>query len=100
MKNRKARKDGNYILNVCFSANDVDLLKHADMQGSFSAYVKRLIRADMKQESNNNININQLLSNGDILKLLNVNTVEQQPPQQDIKEEVDVDAINCLLDMD
>jgi hypothetical protein len=47
MKIRKPRKDGRYIINVSFMDNELDLIEWADSQGSFSNYVKQLIRDDM-----------------------------------------------------
>jgi hypothetical protein len=47
MKTRKPRKDGRYIINVSFMDNELDLIEWADSQGSFSNYVKQLIREDM-----------------------------------------------------
>lgn len=47
MKTRKPRKDGRYIINVSFLSDELNLIEWADSQGSFSNYVKQLIREDM-----------------------------------------------------
>lgn len=100
MKRRKPRKDGKYIVNVSFCEHDLDLLEYADSQGSFTSYVKRLIRED-KNKSNSTTALEMLLGNNDLIKALTVNKenaitqIKKEP-----EEEIDKDAIIDFLDQE
>ena len=110
MKNRKPRKDGRYMVNVTFSPNEEDmkLLKHADSQGSFTSYVKRLIRDDMNKNGSNSL-LEHLLGNPEMLKgLLQANEeigVTTEEPAEEMEAvvsepQIDIDAMNDLLELD
>lgn len=61
MKSRKPRKDGRYSLNVSFTANELELIEWADKHGNFSAYVKDLIKQDMKKADAGTTEVERLL---------------------------------------
>lgn len=74
------------MVNVTFTENETYLLEYADSQGSFTSYVKRLIKEDMKKnESNNTLDL--LLKRSDLINLITGNKeitatlVEQEPEQ-------------------
>lgn len=102
MKRRKPRKDGKYIVNVSFCEHELDLLEYADVQGSFTSYVKRLIRED-KNKSNNTTALELLLNNNDLIKALTENkktSIHVDKEEIKEKEEVDKDAILKFLEQD
>lgn len=101
MKRRKPRKDGKYIVNVSFCEHELDLLEYADTQGSFTSYVKRLIKED-KNKSNSTTVLEMLLGNNELIKALTANqeTATTQINQEPKEEEVDKDAIMEFLDQD
>lgn len=96
MKRRKARKDGKYIVNVSFCEYELDLLEYADTQGSFTSYIKRLIRED-KSRSNSTTALEMLLGNNDLVKML---TASQETTITKTEEVVDKDAIIDFLDQE
>lgn len=102
MKARKPRKDGVYVVNVTFTANDLHLLGHADRQGSFTSYVKKLIAEDLEKKSTSSV-IESLLGNNDLIKALI--GLKQQELSVDLneavkeEEQVDENAINEMLDL-
>lgn len=96
MKRRKPRKDGKYIVNVSFCEHELDLLEYADTQGSFTSYVKRLIRED-KNKSNSTTALEMLLGNNDLDKIL---TASQETAVTNTEEVVDKDAIMDFLDQE
>ena len=61
MKSRKPRKDGRYSLNVSFTANELELIEWADKHWNFSAYVKDLIKQDMKKADAGTTEVERLL---------------------------------------
>lgn len=112
MKNRKPRKDGRYMVNVTFCSNEEDLrlLEYADSQGSFTSYVKRLIKDDMNKKGSNSM-LEMLLGNPEMLKgLLQTNgetSVTAETPVEETVEDItepepqiDIDAMNELLEME
>lgn len=96
MKRRKPRKDGKYIINVSFCEHELDLLEYADAQGSFTSYVKRLIRED-KNKSNSTTALEMLLNNTDLVKAL---TGSKEISIDIDEEEVDKDAILNFLEQE
>lgn len=96
MKRRKPRKDGKYIVNVSFCEHELDLLEYADTQGSFTSYIKRLIRED-KNKSNSTTALEMLLGNNDLVKIL---TASQETTITKTEEVVDKDAIIDFLDQE
>lgn len=96
MKRRKPRKDGKYIVNVSFCEHELDLLEYADTQGSFTSYIKRLIRED-KNRSNSTTALEMLLGNTDLVKIL---TASQETTITKTEEVVDKDAIIDFLDQE
>lgn len=96
MKRRKPRKDGKYIVNVSFCEHELDLLEYADTQGSFTSYIKRLIRED-KSRSNSTTALEMLLGNNDLVKIL---TASQETTITKTEEVVDKDAIIDFLDQE
>lgn len=96
MKRRKPRKDGKYILNVSFCEHELDLLEYADLQGSFTSYVKRLIRED-KNRGNSTTALEMLLSNTDLVKAL---TLNKEILVDEDKKEVDEEAILDFLEQE
>lgn len=96
MKRRKPRKDGKYIVNVSFGEHELDLLEYADTQGSFTSYIKRLIRED-KNRSNSTTALEMLLGNTDLVKIL---TASQETTITKTEEVVDKDAIIDFLDQE
>lgn len=96
MKRRKPRKDGKYIVNVSFCEHELDLLEYADTQGSFTSYIKRLIRED-KNRSNSTTALEMLLGNNDLIKIL---TASQETTTTKTEEVVDKDAIMDFLDQE
>lgn len=96
MKRRKPRKDGKYIVNVSFCEHELDLLEYADTQGSFTSYIKRLIRED-KNRSNSTTALEMLLGNTDLVKML---TASQETTITKTEEVVDKDAIIDFLDQE
>lgn len=96
MKRRKPRKDGKYIVNVSFCEHELDLLEYADTQGSFTSYIKRLIRED-KNRSNSTTALEMLLGNNDLVKIL---TASQETAITKTEEVVDKDAIIDFLDQE
>ena len=96
MKRRKPRKDGKYIVNVSFCEHELDLLEYADTQGSFTSYIKRLIRED-KNRSNSTTALEMLLGNNDLVKIL---TATQETAITKTEEVVDKDAIIDFLDQE
>lgn len=96
MKRRKPRKDGKYIVNVSFCEHELDLLEYADTQGSFTSYIKRLIRED-KNKSNSTTALEMLLGNNDLVKML---TASQETTITKTEEVVDKDAIIDFLDQE
>lgn len=105
MKDRKPRKNGIYSINVSFCENEAHLLDYADRHGSFTSYVKRLIREDM-EKINNPSTFQTLLGNSDFLKMLleskkkDVSSdIGKYPKEMKEKIEVDIDAIQDLLNI-
>lgn len=96
MKRRKPRKDGKYIVNVSFCEHELDLLEYADTQGSFTSYIKRLIRED-KNRSNSTTALEMLLGNNDLVKML---TASQETTITKTEEVVDKDAIIDFLNQE
>ena len=74
---------------VSFTANEQDILKHAEKQGGFSYYVKRLIREDMEKGRAGTLagvdvsNLLALLKNGE----LNVNNQNISDSQEELLEQ-------------
>lgn len=105
MKERKPRKNGIYSINVSFCENEAHLLNYADTHGSFTSYVKRLIREDM-EKINTTSTLETLLGNSNFLKMLLESKekgissdIDKYPKEMKEENEVDIDAIQDLLNI-
>lgn len=88
MKNRKPRKDGRYSINVSFTKEETDLIAHADKQGNFSNYVKKLIREDIEKVKSSGNQGTKDLTVESMLKLLSQQLVQNnQQPATEPKEQ-------------
>lgn len=86
-KERKTRADGRYSINLSFTQAEKNLIDHVDSKGSFTNYVKYLIRKDMEGEK---VQAIPSLTPEMIQQLLKDNFQKEQPKEEQPKTEMKI----------